>query len=199
MSKINLYNLEDLRATVQEARERATRGKSGIGFKGEVWLSHKRDGKFLLNEEYQGKNILPTEGLNSLLDTAIGGASQIATWYLGLFKNNYTPISTNTAANSLGVGQYYGECQDADYDTPATNRNTYTVVAASGGVLTNAAAPASFTMNASIPVYGAFIASSQAKTATTGKLLAAKLFSSGRSVVDSDVLLVTYQITASST
>lgn len=198
MKDVKIYTHQDMMEFVREAKARRLKGKDDLGFKGEVWLTHIRNGKAICRNEYQGHNIIPTEGLNSLLDTAVGGVSQITAWYCGIFKNNYTPIATNTASNSLGVAGYFGECQDADYDSPATNRPAYTIVAASGGVITNAAAAASFTMAASITVYGAFIASSQAKTATTGKLLAAKQFASSRAVVDNDVLLVTYQITATS-
>jgi hypothetical protein len=186
MSKIEICDLDHLR---ELTRERS------ISFHGDVFLDHKRAGEYLAFEEYQGSNIIPTEGLNSILDTSIGGATQLTGWYVGIFKGNYTPIATNTAANSLGVAGLFTECQDADYD-PATNRPAFTIVAASGGVITNAAAKAEFDMKASITVYGAFVASSQAKTATTGKLLAAKKFDASRSVIATDILYVTYQISA---
>ena len=187
---VPIYNMEDLAIAVGE-------NNSCLQVTGEVFIDHKRNGQYLCFEEYQGKNLIVTEGLNSLLDTAIGGVTQIATWYLGIGKTNYTPIATNTAANSLGVGQYYGECQDADY-TPATNRPTYVPAASSGGVITNAASKAEFDIAGSITVYLAFLASAQAKTATTGKLLAAKLLSASKAVVSTDILYVTYQITLTS-
>lgn len=196
MSDIQLYNMDDVRALAAEKDPRVT-------FTGEVWLDHKRGNDYLCYEEYQGKNIIPTEGLKAILDSAFaaGGASQLTTFYVGIFKANYTPIATNTAANSLGVGGFFTECQDADYDSPATNRPAWTIVAATSAtpsVLTNTASKAEFTMAASITVYGAFIATSQAKTATTGKLIAAKQFTSSRAVVDNDILYVTYQLSASS-
>ena len=187
--RIDIYNLDHLR---ELTRERT------VQFRGDVFLDHKRDGKYLCFEKHMGKNIIPTEGLNSLLDTAVGAATQITAWYVGIFKGNYVPIATNTAANALGAAGLFTECQDADYDAPATNRPAYTIVAASGGVITNTASKAEFTCAASITVYGAFIASSQAKTATTGKLLAAKKFDASRAVVDNDVLSVTYQLSATS-
>lgn len=186
MSQIEIYNLEHLAELSKEPT---------ISFRGDVFLDHKRDGEYLCFEEHMGKNIIPTEGLNALLDTAVGGASQLASWYVGIFKGNYTPIASNTAANALGAAGLYTECQDADYD-PATNRPAYTLVAASAGVITNAASKAEFTMKASITVYGAFVTSGQAKTATSGKLLAAKKFDAARTVVNTDILYVTYQITA---
>lgn len=169
-----------------------------VQWRGDVFLDHKRNGEFLCFEEHMGKNIVPTEGLNTLLDTAVGAATQITAWYVGIFKGNYTPLSTATAATALGSGGLFTECLDADYDAPATNRPAYTIVAASGGVITNSASKAEFTMAASITVYGAFLASSQAKTATTGKLLAAKKFDASRAVIDNDILYITYQLSATS-
>lgn len=187
--QIEIYNLEHLNELSKE---------SSVKFHNEVFLDHKRDGEYLCFEKSMGFNIMPTEGLNSLLDTAIDAATQITAWYVGIFKNNYTPLAASVAATALGAAGLFGECQDADYDSPATNRPAYTTAAASGGVITNAASKAEFTMHASITVYGAFIASSQAKTATTGVLLAAKKFDTARAVVDSDILYVTYQLTATS-
>lgn len=193
MGDIQLYDLNDLREFVKEGKQDAR-----LAFRNEVFLDHKRDGQFLCFEKSMGFNIMPVEGLNSVLDVSFGAATQIAAWYVGLFKNNYTPLTGSVASTALGAGGLFGECQDADYDSPATNRPAFTIVAASGGVITNAASKAAFTMAASITVYGAFLASSQAKTATTGKLGAAKKFDTARAVVDNDILYVTYQLTATS-
>lgn len=174
--------------------------RGNIVLAGDVWLDHwrPRAGWIHQNERYQGRNILPIQGLNIVLDVAIGATAKEAAWYVYIFKNNYTPIATNTASNSCGAAGLHGECQDADYDVPTTNRPAYTIVAAAAGVITNAASKASFQIADSITVYGAGVVSSQAKTATTGYLLAAKKFAASRAVVDDDVLYVTYQITASS-
>lgn len=199
MGKLNVYNLDDLREVAKEIRARESRGKSGLSLTGEVFLDHWREGKYLCFEEYQGKNIIPTQGLNEILDVAVGAVAKEAAWYVYIFKTNYTPIASNTASNSLGVAGLHGECQDADY-TPVTNRPAYTIVAAAAGVITNAASKAAYTIVPAGPttIYGAGICSSQAKTATTGFLLAAKKFDTSRSVVTGDVLYVTYQISSTS-
>lgn len=193
MGEIKLYSTEDLAALASE-------GDARVSFRNSVYVDHLRNGEYLCFEEYMGTNIMPTEGLNALLDTAIGGVTQIASWYVGIFDTNYTPLATNTAANALGAGGLYGECLSTDYSITGgstSNRAPYTVVAASGGVLTNAASKAEFTMGINTTVYGAFLTNGQAKTSNAGyKLLAAKLFDSARTVVATDILYVTYQITA---
>jgi len=198
MGKVNLYNLSDLREAAKEIRAREVRGKSGLALTGEVFLDHMRDGKYLCFEEYQGKNIIPTQGLDEILNVAVGAVAKEAAWYVYIFHTNYTPIATNTASNSLGVTGYHGESQDADYDVPLTNRPAYTIIASAAGVITNAASKASFTIAQTVTIYGAGVCSSQAKTAVTGFLLAAKKFDTSRSVILADILYVTYQITGTS-
>jgi hypothetical protein len=65
-------------------------------------------------------------------------------------------------------------------------------------LITNSASRATFTMNATKTVYGAFLVSASAKSATTGTLMAAAKFSTSKAVVDNDELLITYAFGASS-
>lgn len=169
---------------------------NNVIFEGEVGLRHYRNNRLLYKEV--GKNRIVNEGLNHLLNVVFGATAKEATWYVGIFKGNITPAAGDTAALALGVGGTYTEAQDADYNVPLTNRPEYIDAPATAQVMTNTASPASFTMLATLAIYGAFLASSQAKTATTGVLGAAKRFDAVRNVVAADVLSVTYQITATS-
>lgn len=169
--------------------------ESGLSFHGHVFTKHFRDGN-LIHECDQGGNTFTTEGMNYLLDIIFGTTSKAgsAIWYVGIFKNNVSPAIGDTATAKLGAAGTYGECQDADYDSPATNKPAYTIAAAASSSCTNAASAASFTIAASITVYGAFLGTGAAKTDTTGKLMCAKKFITARAVVDNDVLAVTYVI-----
>ncbi len=178
----------DLRYAAKHQRE------SGLNFHGHVYTDHFRDGK-LLHHCDQGGNTFTTEGMARILNIVFRAQTTEAAIYCGIFKNNVTPAVGDTAAAKLGAAGTYGECQDADYDSPATNKPAYTIAATSTAVATNAAAPASFTMNASITVYGAFLSTVAAKTGTTGTLFCAKAFTTPRAVIADDVLAVTYQIT----
>ena len=166
--------------------------ESGLQLHGDVTLEHFRAGGLLHTQT--GRNTFTTEGMARLLNVQFRAQATDAAIYVGIFKNNVTPAVGDTAAVKLGAAGTYGECQDADYDSPATNRPAYTMAATSTAVATNAASKATFVMNASITVYGAFLASSQAKTATTGTLFCAKAFASSRAVIADDELAVTYQI-----
>ena len=137
-------------------------------------------------------NIVVDEGLNHILDVVIGAGTQDTTWFVGIFEGNYTPVNTDTAAN---IDTNATECDAYD----ETTREAWTKDgAASGQSITNSASKATFTMNASKTIYGAFLISDSTKSGTAGVLFAASRFASSRAVVDNDQLLVTYTVQAAS-
>jgi hypothetical protein len=157
---------------------------------GGVWHGqHIRDGKVI--DEWEDHNLVVDEGLNHVLDVVLHGSTQVSTWYIGVFEGNYTPVSTVTAATITSAST---ECTAYDEST----RVAYVEAAASAKVTTNSANKATFTFNATKTIYGAFLASASAKSATTGTLLSAARFGSSKSVVDDDQLLLTYTFTAAS-
>jgi hypothetical protein len=167
--------------------------ESDLQFHGHVKTDHYREGSLIHTQE--GSNTFCTAGMAYLLNIIFGTTSKAgsAIFYVGIFKNNVTPVVGDTVAK-LGAAGDYGECQDADYGTPATDKPAYTIAAATAATCTNTAAPASFTMAQGITVYGAFLSTEKAKTATTGYLMCAKKFGSARAVILNDVLAVTYVI-----
>lgn len=164
-----------------------------LGVKGMMSLKHFRGGN-LIAETPLGPNTWTTEGMAWALNVLFGSTAKATAVYMGIFKNNVTPALADTAATKLGAAGAYGECQDADY-TAATNRPAYTVVNTSTAVVTNSAAAASFTIVQSFTLYGAFLATSQAKTATTGVLICGKKLASARAVEATDVIAITYSQT----
>jgi hypothetical protein len=165
-----------------------------IVFEGKVTFEHWRNGVLLFTET--GTNTFTTEGMAKLLNIMFHDISKAAShiWYVGIFKNNITPALADTGAK-LGSGNAYGECQDADYDNPLTNRPAYTTEDTTTAVITNVNAKAHFVMNASITVYGAFLVDTAAKTSAAGTLMCAKRFGTPRAVIADDEIYVTYQIT----
>ena len=172
----------------------AIRNNFPMSFEGMVTAEHVRDGKLL--HKQVGKNTFTTEGMAFLLNTMFHDISKAAShiWYVGLFKNNVTPALADTAAK-LGSGNTYGECQDADYDDPLTNRPSYETEDTTTAVISNVNSKAHFVMNASITVYGAFLTNTAAKTDSSGTLMCAKRFGTSRAVIADDEIYVTYQVT----
>lgn len=139
------------------------------------------DGKVKWVEEF--RNLVTTEGKNSILSVYFDAATQITTWYLGL-KGTGSAAAADTLASHAGWSEV----------TPyAGNRPAITFGTASAGSL--AGSQIAFAINASATVAGAFIAS--AATGTTGTLYSAGDFSASRSVVSGDTLNVTPTVTAS--
>lgn len=172
----------------------ALRNNFPIKMHGWVIDEHWRGGQLL--GMGAGPNTFTTEGMARLLNIIFHDISKAAShiWYVGIFKNNITPALADTVAK-LGSGNAYGECQDADYDDPLTNKPSYVTEDTSTAVISNVNSKAHFVMNASITVYGAFLSSEAAKTATTGYLMCAKRFGTSRAVIADDEIYVTYQIT----
>lgn len=148
-----------------------------------------RDGRIV--DEFEDCNLVVNEGLNALNDIMFDAATQITAWYLGVFEANYTPVSTVTAATIASAST---ECTAY----ASATRPAYTPAASASQVTTNAASRASFVFNATKTIYGGFLISNSTKSGTTGKLFAAAQFSTSKSVVSGDELLLTYQFTSSS-
>lgn len=142
-------------------------------------------------DEFECKNIVVNQGLNYLLGAALGSQSVVNNWFIALFSNNYTLLASDTAAtiaaNAGEVTQY----------TAGTRQSWQSVPPASQSI-TNAANQASFTFNATLNVYGAFLISSSAINGTSGILFSGAQFGSPKAVVASDILQLTYTFTAAS-
>lgn len=164
-----------------------------LGFTGFVTTDHVRGGELIHTQS--GFNTFTTEGMAKMLNIMFKDVAKAASymWYVGIFKNNITPALADTAAK-LGSGNAFGECQDADYDSPLTNRPQYVTETTTTAVISNVNSKAHFVMNASITVYGAFLADTAAKTSSSGTLMCAKRFGTPRAVINDDEIYVTYQI-----
>lgn len=152
-------------------------------------FEHIRNGETI--DRWSTPNLVTNEGLNHILGVEFHGDTQITSWYIGLFEGNYTPVAGVTAATITAAAT---ECTAYDSAT----RPAYDEAAAASQSITNSASRASFVFNATKTIYGAFLVSASAKSATTGTLFAASRFAASKAVVDDDELLVTYTIAASS-
>ena len=119
------------------------------------------------------------------------GSSYTATWYLGLYgasaSNN--PAAGDTAASHAGWTEVTAYSQAT---RPACTFGTPTT--ADPSVATNSASTATFSINGTTTVGGAFLISNNTKGGTTGILFSAADFASpgDRSVVSGDTITVTY-------
>lgn len=136
-------------------------------------------------------NLVTTVGRNLILDTILSGSGFTASVVMGL-KGTGAAAAGDTQASHSGW-QEVGGANDPVY---SGNRKTPSFAAAASGSKSTSAA-VSFTFTSSGTVAGAFINinGSSTKDSTTGTLLSAGDFQQGsRSVVDTDVLDVTYTL-----
>jgi hypothetical protein len=120
----------------------------------------------------------------------MAGGAAVSSWYIGLYSGNYTPVITDTAAT------FPGSATEFTGYTNAT-RGALTAGAVSGGAWSNTATPFDFTFNTGGTIYGGFISSASAKSATTGTLLSAVKFSASKTVASGEILRITAGITLS--
>lgn len=155
---------------------------------------HDKDGN--LKWVAESKNLVVNVGLQYMAGSALTSTSQITTWYLGL----YGAASSNNPAAGDTMSSHGGWTEVTDYSE--ANRVTASFAAATNAnpsVVTNTASKATFTMNGSTTVGGAFLTSNNTKGGTTGTLFSAADFQApgDRTVVSGDILSVTYTFSLS--
>lgn len=157
---------------------------------GRFHVEHYRNGRLI--DEWDTKNVVTDEGINHALNVIFNGASQVPTWYIGLFINNYTPVSGDTAAT------FPSSAGEATTQYSEGARQTYVEATSTAKSITNSANKATFTAAAAVTVYGALLSSIATKGGTTGVLMAAAKFATAKALEIGDQLLVTYTINGSS-
>lgn len=154
-----------------------------------IWEFKCYDSEGNLKWEDIGKNLVVTEGLNYLLNTAFNSGTQDATWFIGL-KNTGTPDAGDTLASHATW------TENTNY---TGDRQAFTLNGASTtGSISNSSSPASFAITSDAQtIAGGFLASDA--TGTAGTLFNVKDFTGGdKSADNGDTLSVTLTITASS-
>jgi hypothetical protein len=150
---------------------------------------HDKDGN--LKWEAQSKNLVVNVGLQYMAGSALTSVTQITSWYIGL----YGAGASNTPAAGDTMSSHAGWTEVVAYSNATRVAATFvTATAANPSVVTNSASPATFNINGTTTVGGAFLTSGSAKSGTAGTLFSAADFGSpgDRSVVNSDTLSVTY-------
>lgn len=133
------------------------------------------------------KNLVVNTGKNYLLNAGFASVTPFTDWYIGLINN--TPAPTLAVTNTMSTGTRNWDELHSQYDE--TNRPTWVTGSTSSQTMTNATT-ADFTFNGSVTVYGLFITSDDTKNGTSGTMWSAGAFSSPRSVINGDVLKITY-------
>ena len=152
---------------------------------------HDKDGN--LKWEAESKNLVVNQGLQDMNAKYFTGSTYTAAWYLGL----YGAAASNNPAAGDTMASHAGWTEVTAYSNANRPTATFgTPTTANPSVATNSASPATFNINGTTTVGGAFLTSNNTKGGTTGTLYSAADFSSpgDRSVVNGDTLTVTYTL-----
>lgn len=152
---------------------------------------HDKDGN--LKWEDEAPNLVVNGGLQDMNAKYFTGSAYTATWYLGL----YGAAASNNPAAGDTMSSHAGWTEVTAYSQATRPACTFgTPTTANPSVATNSASPATFTINATTTIGGAFLTSNSTKGGSTGTLYSAADFSSpgDRSVVSGDTLSVTYTL-----
>ena len=146
-----------------------------------------------LKWEAESKNLVVNVGLQDMNAKYFTGSAYTAAWYIGL----YGAGASNTPAASDTMSSHAGWTENTGYSNATRPACTFaTPTTANPSVATNSASPASFTINATSTVGGAFLTSNNTVGGSTGTLFSAADFGApgDRSVASSDILNVTYTL-----
>lgn len=158
-----------------------------------VYKIQCHDAQGNLKWEAAAPNLVVNGGLQDMNAKYFTGSAYTATWYLGL----YGAGASNTPAAGDTMSSHAGWTEVTDYSQATRPACTFgTPTTANPSVATNSASPATFSINATTIVGGAFLTSDNTKGGTTGTLYSAADFSApgDRSVVSGDTLSVTYTL-----
>jgi hypothetical protein len=142
------------------------------------------DEKGNLVEKGRCHNQMTTVGRTQILQN-LSSSSTITSWYVGLIDN----ASFSALSGSDTLASHSGWSESSAY---SGNRPAWTLGTAASQSISNSASVASFSMNATKTINGAFICS--ASSGTSGTLLCEGSFSSTLAVQNGYTLTVTYTL-----
>lgn len=136
-------------------------------------------------------NLVTNVGLNDNLDKYLKGSTYTAAFYVGLTDGTPTTDPTDTMASHVGWAEVTAYSESV--------RQTLVLGTVASQSVDNSSNKASFSINGTATVGGAFIVTDSTKGGTTGILYGVGAFGGGdKSVSNGDTLNVTVTCTAAS-
>lgn len=144
-------------------------------------------------------NVITNQGLNYLLNVAFEGVTQLTTFYIAPFNDDSTVTASHTyAAPGYTEATAYDEAGRVVFNSASAAMSS-----GATGSITNSANQATFTLNASMVMYGCGLvggtsdATVKGDTAAGGAILfCGNRFSTSRTVQSGDKIQVTYNLGA---
>ncbi len=167
--------------------------KKGINGESEMrgfWKAVCRDKHGAIKWVDEWENAVVLSGLDHMLDVGLSGATQQASWFIGLTDGTPTVVGGDTMASHAGWAEVVAYTE--------ANRVPWVDGGVASQSVDNSASPATFSINANTTVIGgAFLVNVNAKGGVTGILYAAGAFTLGDKSLDAgDSLDVTATFTS---
>ena len=139
-------------------------------------------------------NLIPTEGINFVLNVALGATAKSAGFYVAPYSGAVTPAANWTAANFAATAS---EITSQSEGFSGANRPAWTPGVAAAGQIDNLAARATFNIvcTTSLNINGAAVLTDNTRGGTTGVLVSASRFAATRVVYNTDVWDCGYRVT----
>lgn len=142
-------------------------------------------------------NLVTNEGLNEVLQQFYKGSAYTASFFVGLVDvSGFTAFAATDVAAQIGGTNAWSET--GAYSQ--TTRPSLVLGSVATQSVDNTASPATFTMNATKTLKGAFLSTSSVKSGTGGKLIGEAAFTGGNEgpLNSGDTLKVSAVLTAAS-
>lgn len=140
------------------------------------------------------KNLVTTEGKNDELSKYLKGSSYTAAFYVGLVNSSsFSAFAVGDTAAQIGGSN--GWLEATAYSESV--RQTLTLGSVSAGSVDNTGSKATFSINGTVTIHGAFVITNSTKSGTTGVLFGEAAFSVDRSLASGDSLTVAVTISLS--
>lgn len=137
------------------------------------------------------ENLVTTEGKNDELSKYFKGSSYTAAFYGGLINNaGFSALAVGDTAAQIGGSNGWAEATAYSESV----RQTLTLGSVSAASVDNSASKCTYSINGTVTIYGAFLATASAKSATTGVLYGEAAFSVARALLSGDTLNVTFTL-----
>lgn len=150
---------------------------------------YDKDGNLKWKEEC--KNITTNVGLDDILDKYWKGSSYTAAHYIGLTDGTPTVAAGDTMSSHAGWTEIVAYSE--------ATREVLTLGTVASQSVDNSASKASFSINGTATVGGAFACTNSTKSGTTGTLVCVVAFTGGdKAVANGDTLNVTVTLTNAS-
>lgn len=141
-----------------------------------------------------GHNAVANEFIDLMFNIVLGNASAPSAWFVAPFTSSTTPTSSLTAATFAATQTEY-----TGY-TEATRQQWTKDALSTAQSMTNAQAPATFTVGTGgATITGAALLSASAKSGVTGTLAAAGLFAAANTLGAGSKLTVQYGLNGTAT